>query len=387
MEPRIRTPRRAVMAAFTLNGAILGTWGSRIPAVVDFHSLTEAALGGLLLLMGIGALVAFPFAGRAADAYGAARLTRALALLLSISITFLGLAPNIIALSAAITCFGVLYGAMDVAMNSWAAEVEQYLGRSVMASFHAMWSIGAAVGAGGGFLSLEFGFSYLVQFVLVALTLGILLGPFIMTPWRSRIWSEKRAGPVYTLPKGPLIVVGIVAMAATLGEGAMAGWSAIFLNDVVGVDQSHAALGYAAYSTAMVAMRLSADGLVTRYGPALVVRVSGLFATTGLVLVVGFATMPLTIVGFIFMGVGYAAIIPLAFSRAAADPDIPAGEAIASIATLGHGSFMLGPFVIGLLAEMFSLRIAFGILAVLGLGIVIFAPVFQAGGSRDAKMG
>ena len=363
------------MAAFALNGAVLGTWGARVPAVMEFHGLSEASLSGFLLLMGFGAIVAFPIAGRAADTWGAAQLTRLLSVLLCIGFAFLGIAQDFIALAVAIVLLGAFYGAMDVAMNSWATEVERHIGRSVMVSFHAMWSIGAGIGAAIGFFSIKMGLSYSAQFAAVSCALVLLLGPFIFFPWQSRKLANRPRGSVFILPKGPLILVCVVAVSATMGEGAMANWSAVYLYDIAGADQSRAALGFAVYSAAMVMTRLYADRVVVRYGPTFVARISGLCAATGLALVVGFANPPLTLFGFGLMGIGYASIIPLVFSRAAADPDRSPGEAIASVALLGHGAYLLGSPAIGLIAEASSLRVAFGLLAILALAIAVLAPV------------
>lgn len=377
MAASILTPRRAVAAAFALNGAMLGTWASRVPAIAERFDLGEGGLGLLFLMMGLGALVAFPFAGKAADRAGAARVTRVLTVGLLVAVVFLSLAPSTILLGAAILCFGVVYGGMDVTMNSWAAEVEQHVGRPIMASFHAMWSFGAGAGAAIGFLAVRADLSYTAQFILSALALALLLGPFIATPWSSRQSEPDTGGPVFALPRGPLFLVGIVALSAGLGEGAMADWSAVFLHDVVGTDQSRAALGYAVYSVTMVAMRLCVDSLVERLGPTAVARVGGLAAAVGLALVAGIATFPAALLGFVLMGIGYAAIIPLAFSRAAADPHVPPGQGIAAVATFAYGAVLLGPPSIGFIAEVFSLRLAFLVLGAFAILIAVFAPVLR----------
>lgn len=373
----LRTPWRAVAAAFALNGMLLGAWASRVPAVVAYHGLSEALLGGFLLLLGAGALMAFPVAGRVADTLGAVRVTRVLAVAAAAALVLMGLAPDRVSLGLAILAFGVTYGGMDVTMNSWAAEVERHMGRAVMASFHAMWSLGAGLGAASGFAAVRLELTYSTQFALTALFLGLVLGPFIAAPWQSRRQARRAGAPVFAVPKGPLVLVGLVALSAGLGEGAMADWSAVFLHEVAATDQSRAALGYAAYAATMVAMRLCVDRLVMRYGPVRTARASGLCAACGLVLVAGVASFPAAMVGFVLMGVGYAAIIPLAFSRAAADPDIPAGEAIASVATLGYGAVLIGPPVIGFVAEASSLRVGFGLLGLFALAIAAFAFVLE----------
>lgn len=378
--PDIRTPWRAVAAAFALNGILLGSWASRIPAIVETHGLSETGLAALLLCMGVGALVSFPLAGRLSDGVGAVRVTRAVAVIYLVGIVLVAAAPEPILLGAALFVFGGAHGAMDVCMNSWATEVEKAGRRSVMSSFHAMWSFGAGVGAGIGFAAVHLSVPVWAHFVGVAVLAAALFGPLMGIAWTSQTRPRGAADPVFALPRGPLLLVGLIALASGLGEGAMADWSAIFLTDVVGSGEASATLGYAVFSVTMVAMRLMVDGLVTRFGPTRVARASGLIAAAGLVLAILPATLTAALLGFALMGVGYAALIPVAFSRAASDPIVPPGQGIAAVATLGYGSLLMGPPAIGLLAEATSLRVAFAVLAVVALGVSALSPVLSRGG-------
>ena len=375
--PDLRTPWRAVAAAFALNGVLLGTWASRIPAMVERHGLSEAGLGALLLAMGVGALVSFPLAGRLSDGAGAVRITRWIAAGYLAAIVLVAIAPSPAWLAVALFFFGATHGAMDVCMNSWATEVEKAARRSVMSSFHAMWSFGAGIGAGIGFAAVHLSLPVPLHFASVALLAAVAFGPFMGLSWTSETRPRGAADPVFALPRGPLLLVGIIALASGLGEGAMADWSAVFLTDIVGTGEAQAALGYAVFSVTMVAMRLMVDGLITRFGPVKVVRVSGLIAATGLILAVVPTTLTAALLGFALMGVGYAALIPVAFSRAASDPHIPPGQGIAAVATLGYGALLMGPPAIGLVAEASSLRVAFVALAVIAVMVSTLAPVLS----------
>lgn len=365
------------MAAFVVNGALLGTWGSRVPAIIEWHGLSESSFSFLLLLMGLGALTAFQSVGRATDIMGAAKLTCIWAGALAVTAILIGLSPSVMTLGAAILCFGFAYAAMDVAMNSWATEVERQIGRSIIVFFHAMWSVGAGFGALGGYVAISLDLTVLSHFALASLTLAFVLVPALVAPWSSVPRLRRERYGILVLPQGMLILVSVIAVATTLGEGAMANWSAVYLHDVVGVGQSHAALGFAVYSAAMVMTRLVADRLVVGYGPVVVTRASGVCATIGVALVVGPTSVQATMLGFVLMGIGYAAIIPLAFSRAAADTSKSPGEAIAAVATFGHGAYLLGGPVIGLIAEATSLRAAFSLLGLCALVVAILAPVLR----------
>lgn len=370
----IRTPWRNVAAAFALNGVFLGCWASRIPAFVDRLALDERTLGGLLLVMGLGALVSFPLAGRLSDAFGAVRVTRGIAVAYLVSVLLVASAPSIGWMAAALLIFGMCHGSMDVTMNSWASEVERHMGRSVMSSFHAMWSLGAGLGAVTGFVATSLGAAPLLHYALVAAGVALLFGPFLMAPWQSDTREKPQDAPVFALPRGALVLVGLMALSAGLGEGAVADWSAIFLKEVLNRPEAQATLGYGVFSVTMVAMRLAVDGLVTRHGPVRVARISGLLAAAGYALCATATVLPLALLGFVLMGLGCAAVVPMAFTRAANDPDVPAGQAIASVATLCYGALLLGPPIVGFIAHATNLRLPFMLIGCATLMVAIFAP-------------
>ncbi|MFD0980534.1 MFS transporter [Tropicimonas aquimaris] len=369
--PDIRTPWRAVAAAFALNGILLGSWAARIPAVMQSYGLSEARFGLLLLVMGLGALISFPLAGRAADRFGAVRLTHGIGWAYLLSLVLIGVAPGVPALALAVFFFGMCHGSMDVTMNSWATEVEKHMGRSVMSSFHAMWSLGAGIGAAAGAGATALGLSVPMHFLLAALGFGALFQWFAYIPWTSNVRPHDAGAPAFALPRGALLLVGLMTLASGSGEGSVADWSALFLAVDLGVTEARAALGFTVFSVVMVVMRLLVDRLVIRAGPVRVARISGVSATLGLLLVITSTGLAQALVGFALMGVGYAAIVPLAFSRAARDPVVPPGQAIAAVATLGYSALLMSPPIIGFVAELTSLRIAFLFLA--ALAVLIFA--------------
>lgn len=375
----IKTPWRAVSAMFLLNGGLYGIWAARIPAVAEKHDLGPAELGLLLLLLAGGAIVAFPLAGRAADRFGAAAVCRWAAIVYTIWLFAIGLAPTVPLLALALFLCGTTFGGLDVAMNSWAGEVERHMGRPVMASFHGMFSLGAGVGAGTGYLAVQAGMGIETHFILAG---GLLSAVMI---WMSEIgWTSPKRGkepgaPVFAIPRGALFFVGLMAFCSAMGEGALADWSAIYLVMATGVDEARAALGFTVFSVAMVIVRLVADQVILRLGAVQSARIAGMVAALGAVIAVGFAgSYAMVLLGFAVMGIGYAFVFPLAFSRAANDPNMSPGAAIASVATLGYGGILLGPPVIGFVAEISSLPVAFLILAVMALAITGFARALRA---------
>ena len=367
---------RAVAAMFILNGALFGIWASRIPAVRDRLDLSHEALGYGLLFMAAGAVCSFPITGRLTDRFGAVAITRVIAVLYTISLILLAFAGSFGALAAFLFIFGAFHGSMDVAMNAWAAEVEQDFDKPVMSSFHAMWSLGAGLGALSGFAAVQLGLSVVAHFLLAGgFVVGLALA-LSLVRWTSRR-SEQAKGKVFALPSGALVLVGFTALCGALGEGAVADWSAIFLRDATGASESVAALGYAAFSVTMVVYRLAGGMAIAKFGPVVTARFGGVCAALGVLAVVSAGQAGQALAGFALMGVGYAVIMPLAFSRAADDPHVPPGQAIASVATLGYGGLLIGPPLIGILAELMTLRLAFAVLLPLAVLITVLAGALK----------
>jgi len=367
---------RAVVAAFAFNGLLLGVWASRVPAFKDAFDLAPGALGLLLLALAGGAIVSFPLAGMAFERWGADRLTVWCAAVYGPALVMLALAPTAPALGVALFAFGAVHGAMDVAMNGWGARVEARTGRTTMSVYHALFSLGAGIGAASGYLALRWGLEPLWHFAGVAVLGGAGALAMMVGVREAGAEPEGQGGPrpLLALPSGPLLLVGLVAFAVSMGEGAITDWSALFLRGAVGATEAQAALGYAAFSATMVLMRLSGGWVVDRLGPVATTRASGGIAFAGLVVALTTDVLGVALAGFALVGIGYAVVMPLVFSRAASDPVLRPGPAIASVATLGYGGMLLGPPVIGFIAQATSLRTSFGVLALLAVLAVILAP-------------
>ena len=362
--------RFAVSLIFAINGMVFGTWASRIPAIVDFHNLSPGSLGLLIFLAGLSAVIAFSVFGRAADRYGAAFITkRATILLIPLTLIFIAFANSIWMLVFAVMFFGAIHGGDDVAMNAWATEVEREYKRPVMSSFHAMWSLGAGIGAGLGSILAFHDVGYKDHFSLISIVIFFLALIVAFVPFESQTNKKVTKSPFISIPKGSLMPVAIITFFASLSEGAVADWSAIFLKSVTSLNDGNAALGFTVFSVCMFTMRLMGDKISHKIGPSDTARYSGLVALTGSSILLLFDSFFLLLLGFGLIGLGIAVIIPLAFSRAGNDKNISQGTAIASIATLGYGGMLLGPLFLGLLAEITSIKTSFMILPIMAFFI------------------
>ncbi len=368
----IKNARFAVIVIFAVNGVLFGSWASRIPAISNFHNLSPASLGLLIFLLGLSAVVAFSAFGRAADKFGASFVTKlASCTLLPLTLIFIAYANSIWTLVAAIIFFGAIHGGIDVAMNAWAAEVERKSKRPLMSSFHAMWSLGSGIGAGFGVLLTTHKFGVEAHFTIISVVVLLITLSILAIPFQSETKQKNKDAPFISIPKGPLLAVAFITFFASLGEGAVADWSAIFLIDVASVEEGTAALGFAAFSICMFSMRLMGDKIVSIIGPSKTARYSGLVALIGATILVTFESFIPLVIAFSLIGLGIAVIIPLAFSRAANDKNISQGTAIASIATLGYGGMLIGPLFVGFIADATSIKTSFLIFPI--LAFLVFA--------------
>jgi MFS family permease len=371
--------RRAVSAIFFMCGTFIGLWASRIPHIKDATGLSEGGFGVLLLIMAGGAFVAFPFTGVCIDRLGAAPTAKALAIATVIGFTLVGIAPTTSLLAIALFLAGFALGALDVSMNGWGAEVEQSLGKPVMSSFHGLYSLGAGLAAQAGGFAIEAGLSVVQHFLLWGGLAVPLLVWFWRQPWprKENAGNEGKKAPLFALPKGALILVGLMALVAALGEGAVTDWAALYQIEDLGYSEAVAPTAFMVFSVGMVVMRLAGDKVIAIYGPVMVARTSGVVAFFGCLLLVSGANLWVVWLGCFIMGIGYAVLFPLAMSRAASDPTISKGVALASVATLGYGAFLFGPPLLGFVGEVFSLQASFAVVAVLTLALPALAGALR----------
>ncbi len=366
--------RFAISAIFFVNGFILASWVARIPAVSQRLELSSAQLGIALLGMAVGALLAFPVTGYLIARFSSAQVTTAFGLALGLTLPLLAAAPNLPLLFFSLMLFGSSNGGMDVAMNAQGVEVEKTLDKPILNSLHGFFSLGGLVGAslGGGIAALGVGpLTHFLTVTVVALGAIFWLGGRLLPDAPQ---ETQTAAPVFALPPRALWGLGVVAFCAASGEGAMADWSALYLHESLGTTTGLAALGYAAFSLTMLIGRFSGDFLVTRFGPAVIVRAGGAVAATGLAAGLLLGTPVAAIFGFGAVGLGLSVIVPLVFSAAGYHSEIPRGTAVAAVATMGYSGFLVGPPLLGWLAQLSSLRLALFVIVLLGALIVVLAP-------------
>jgi MFS family permease len=365
--------RYAVTALFVVHGVLVGTWIARIPSIKDDLGLGEGELGLALLFATLGALVGMPLTGWLVAHQGSRGVSGPALVVFALILPALALAPNLLLLSLALALFGFAMGALDVAMNAHGLTVEGRYGRPILSSLHAGWSFGGLVGAGTAALVAGVGVGPLPHFVLVAVAVGV-VGLAAVAALLPASADRPDVAPTLGRPPRRLAALAVLAFCGLFAEGTAADWSGVYLAESLHTSTAFAALGFAAFSVAMVVFRLLGDGLVARWGPVAVVRRGAALGGVGFAVALAVGHPALALVGLACVGAGVAAMVPVFFRAAGSLPGVPASVGIAALTTVGYSAFLVAPPVVGFSAELVGLPLALGLVpALLGI-LVVLAP-------------
>ena len=383
-----RVQRAATLAAFVSHGLLFASWTAHIPQVKHHLGLTDGTLGLALLGAPVGSVLAMFVAARLLPRFGSKRLVQASLLGYCIAGPLVGLAGSLPALFAALFAWGAFQGTLDVSMNTQAVTVERAARRPLMSGFHASWSIGAFAGAGIGVLGVAAGLSLTPQLILLAIPVLVITGGLttrmLPDPAGPAAPPDGRDQPrrVTARLSRPVLILGAIAFASMLCEGASADWSSVYLRGSVHVTAGEAGLGYTTFALAMVLVRLSGNRLLAQV-PAR----QKLLPALAVVATIGFTAGLLggraatVIAGFGCLGIGLALVVPTVNSAAGRLAGLSPGAAIAMVSAWGWAGFVFGPPIIGQLASATSLTAALGILPLLTACIV--AGTARARALRD----
>ncbi|MFF4547131.1 MFS transporter [Streptomyces sp. NPDC001406] len=366
--------RVALTVFFALDGFVFAGWVVRIPAIKEQTHASATELGFALLGVSAGAVITMMLTGRLCRRYGNHPVTVACAVLLSLSVALPPLTHSAPALGAVLLVFGAAYGSINVAFNSAAVDLVTALGRPVMPSFHAAFSLGGMTGAGlGGLVAGSLSPTrHLFGLTLVGLLVTAVAGHTLLReqapvppdrpqprlsssnppPSPSQGDFPRRAD---RRTRGLVAVFGLIALCTAYGEGAMADWGALHLEQDLDASPGLAAIGYSCFALAMTVGRLTGTTLLERLGRTRTVVAGGGTAAAGMLLGSLVPSVWAALIGFAVTGLGLANLFPVAVERAGALAG-PSGVAVAS--TLGYGGMLLGPPAIGFMADWFSLPTA-----------------------------
>ncbi|MEU2630462.1 MFS transporter [Kitasatospora sp. NPDC007106] len=358
--------RLALTAFFAMDGFLFAAWVVRIPDVRAQVHASHSALGLALLCISAGAVATMALVGRLCLRYGSRRVTVGSVALLSLAVPLPAHTHSVAALGAVLLLFGAGYGAANVSMNSVAVDLVARLRRPVMPSFHAGYSLGGLLGAAvGGLLAGTLSTAWALALggvlgLLVTAAAGAVLlrdpdGDAPAPAVSAAAGTPRTAAPAARHARLLVVLLGLTALCTAYGEGALADWATLHLTDDVHAGAGLAAAGYAAFAFAMTAGRVSGTWLSIRLGATRVMLFGGLTAAVGMLIAALVPSVPAALGGFVLVGIGLANIFPLAIGRAGATGG-PQGVATAS--ALGYAGMLIGPPVIGFLADAVGLPFA-----------------------------
>ncbi|TDD45262.1 MFS transporter [Kribbella antibiotica] len=373
----IKRSRVAIAAVFCVHGSVTGSFATRVPWIQDHAHLSPGELGLALAFPAIGAALMMPLAARISHRLGTRTALRGLLALWTLALILPSFAPNLLTLCAALLVYGGTSGMADVAMNAIGVEVEHRLKKSIMSGLHGMWSLGALIGSAIGTVAAHAELSAQVHHVIAALVLtvlGLAVCQFVLN-----IHPEDDEEPParFALPPRSALLIGAVGFCAVFAEGASLDWSAVYLRDVLSSSPGVAAGATTGFALTMAVARLTGDAIVDRFGAVRTVRLSGVIAVLGGVLVVLAPNAAAAMIGFGLIGIGVAVVVPLAFV-AAARSGSNASQAIAGVATITYASGLVAPSIIGGIAQASNLTVSFIVVTVLAAALAFFAPVLRS---------
>jgi MFS family permease len=364
------SPRKARIATavfFFVSGFGFSSWASRIPTIQQNLHLSEGELGGVLFALPAGLMCTLPITGNLLRRFSSRYIMMTGAVLFNLMLCLVGFATDTWQLVILLFFFGCSRNLFNISANAQSIGVQKLYDRSIIATFHGIWSVAgfAAASIGSVVVSVSIAPSWHFLVVCILLT-GLCIFFFKDTVHQQPQPHERLQKSKFRIPDKALLKLGFICFASMAIEGTMYDWSAIYLKKAVHASKGMAAAGYAVYMVAMMLGRFTGDKLANRIGVKPMLKYSGLFILTGLLLA---AVLPYTVttaLGFMMTGFGVSCVVPMVFSMAGKIKHMSGGPAIAGVSTIGYFGFLIVPPTVGFIAEAFNLRWSIALIALFG---------------------
>ncbi len=377
--------RFSVSSFYFIQGLVFSSWASRIPDIKESLHMNDAQLGSVLFALPVGQLATMTLAGYMVSRFGSKKTLSFAVFFYPLALVCLGSTVSIWQLLFSLTLFGIAGNMCNISVNTQGVGVERLYRSSIMASFHGLWSLAGFVGGLIGVWMVGIHVSPFYHFCMIAVlawcTLLLMRGS--MLPRDSRLAGNvekqtvKNQPGFFVKPDRYIMMLGIIAFGSMVCEGSMFDWSGVYFEQVIHPPQELVRLGYIAFMFAMACGRFTADRFVSRFGAIHVVQVSGVMIALGLLLAVIFPYLATATIGFLLVGFGTSSIVPLCYSMAGKSETMQPGPALAAVSTIGFLGFLIGPPVIGFVAQALNLRWSLGIIAFIGLVATGIAPLLK----------
>jgi len=354
-------------------GFCFASWASRIPDIKSFLNLSEGELGTILFALPIGQLTAMPFSGKLVTRFGSRKVLLFSLILYAFCLTNIGLAEETWQLALGLYLFGICGNFSNISINTQGVYTEQVFGKPIMGSFHGSWSLAGFCGALVGLVMLAFKLTPYQHFIIVFAIVGLIV--FINYRFLIKVKAVKKeidiAKPEFHRLDKSLIWLGVIGFCCMASEGIMFDWSGVYFKDIVKAPGALVILGYTSFMITMASGRFLSDILVRKYGAKNILIVSGITISLGLYTAVVFPFLIPSTIAFMMVGFGVSNVIPIIYSAAGRNTTIPTGEALTIVTGISFLGFLIGPPVIGHIAELTSLRYSFGFIGIFGVFISV----------------
>jgi MFS family permease len=362
-----RKSRIATAVFFFVSGFGFSSWASRIPTIQQNLHLSEGKLGGVLFALPAGLMCTLPVTGYLLRRFSSRYIMMTGAVLFNIMLCLVGFAQHTWQLVLLLFFFGSSRNLFNISANAQSIGVQKLYDRSIIATFHGIWSVAGFAAAAIGSLVVSFSIHPSWHFLFVAIILTSLCAFFFRDTVHQRPQPHERLEKTkFRIPDKALLKLGFICFASMACEGTMYDWSAIYLKKAVHASKEMATAGYAVYMVAMMLGRFTGDKLANKIGVKAMLQYSGLFILTGLLLAAAFPYTITTGLGFMMTGFGVSCVVPMVFSMAGKIKHMSGGPAIAGVSTIGYFGFLIVPPTVGFIAEQFNLRWSMALIALFG---------------------
>ncbi|AWK03796.1 MFS transporter [Flavobacterium crocinum] len=350
-------------------GLSFATWASRIPDIKTALHLTEGDLGSILFALPVGQLTIMPFSGKMVTKFGSHRILIFSLIMYVFCLINLGLATTALQLSLGLFLFGLFGNLANIAVNTQGVYTEVLFKKTIMSSFHGMWSFAGFTGAlvGLGMLTLKLNplHHFIIVGIIVLLMVAFNFKFLVRAKEKSKAKDEKKK--LFVKPDSALLWLGVIGFCSMASEGVMFDWSGVYFKDIVKAPGPLVVLGYTSFMIMMASGRFLGDGLINKFGRERVMQISGVMISAGLFTAVFLPYIIPCTIAFMFVGLGVATIVPTVYSIAGKNPTVPAGEALTIVSSVSFLGFLMGPPVIGHIAQSFGLQFSFAFIGIFGV--------------------
>ncbi len=351
-------------------GLSFATWASRIPDIKTALHLTEGDLGSILFALPVGQLIIMPFSGKMVTKFGSHRILVFSLIMYVLCLANLGLATSALQLSLGLFLFGVFGNLANIAVNTQGVYTEVLFKKTIMSSFHGMWSFAGFTGALVGLGMLTLKLTPLHHFLIVGGIVLVMVAfnfKFLVKAKEKIKHKTAEKKKLFVKPDSSLLWLGVIGFCSMASEGVMFDWSGVYFKDVVKAPGPLVILGYTSFMIMMASGRFLGDGLINKFGRERVMQISGIMISVGLFTAVFLPFIIPCTLAFMLVGLGVATIVPTVYSMAGKNPTVPPGEALTIVSSVSFLGFLMGPPVIGHIAEAFGLQFSFAFIGIFGV--------------------